>query len=164
MKAFQKGQNAGTMFRLDLDVMKANKINAESYVRIWITAWHSKLDNDELEIAKTHNIMWYGQQVNIPDGYPPSGIPSSNAQLLVLAQQGKCGKDRVGLANMDNATAAIILASISGDTINDPDEDYYKKATKIRKAMDKFRHYATVALGPKLAAPFDQGLIKNYDN
>ena len=43
LKAFNKGQNTGSMFKLDLDVLKQQRINAESYVRVWLTAWTTKL-------------------------------------------------------------------------------------------------------------------------
>ena len=165
MKAFDKGQNSGSMFRLDLDVMKANKINAESYVRLWITAWHSKLSNEELEIAQVHQILWYGQQESLPTGYPPNGIPSSKTHLLTLAKSGKLGGEYTTyeqLTDIDNTTELLLLSNISGRVIGSADEDYYSKAATIRKAMDHFRHYATVALGPKLSGPFDHGFLENY--
>ena len=163
MKAFDKGKNSGSMFKLDLDVMRANKMNAESYVRLWLTAWHTKLTSEELEIAKVHSILWYGQSVAQPDGYPPSGIPSSPAHTLALAKSGRCGDEYVNLTEVDKNQQIQILSKISGEVIAEPDDDYYKKAGKIRNAMDKFRHYVTVALGEKLNGPFDLGMIGSYN-
>ena len=163
MKAFDKGKNSGSMFKLDLDVMRANKMNAESYVRLWLTAWHTKLTSEKLEIAKIHTILWYGQSVAQPDGYPPSGIPSSEAHTLALAKSGRCGDEFTNLTAVDKNQQIQILSKISGEVIADPDEDYYKRATKIRTAMDKFRHYVTVALGEKLNGPFDLGMISSYN-
>ena len=165
MKAFDKGQNSGSMFKLDLDVMKAQKIDAEAYVRLWTTAWHSKLSNDELEIAQSHQILWYGQQQSIPTGYPQNGIPSSKEHLVTLAKNGKLGTQYLSVntaTDIDGQAELLILSNISGRVIGNAEEDYYNKAADIRKAMDHFRHYATVALGSKLSGPFDQGFIENY--
>ena len=165
MKAFDKGQNSGTMFRLDLDVMKANKINAEAYVRLWITAWHQKLTNEELEIATSHKILWYSQQAILPNGYPPNGIPGSKDQLFLLSQNGKMSgrfSSYNAVGDIDNNEELMMLSEISGDVIGNA-ADYYGQVNTIRKAMEHFRHYATVALGPKLSGPFDQGIIQNYN-
>ena len=163
MKAFDKGKNSGSMFRLDLDVMKADKMNAESYVRLWTTAWHSKLTNEELEIARNHTILWFGEQMTKPNGYPPNGIPGTTAQTLALANSGKVGDQYTGKTVLQAADELAILSSISGTIVADAQTDYYAKSNDIRKAMEHFRHYATVALGPKLSAPFDRGLITSYD-
>ena len=161
MKAFNKGQNTGTMFRLDMDVLKTNKINAESYVRIWITAWHNKLTNTELEIAKKHQILWFGQSAVTPVGYPPLGVPANKNQLILVAATGRCGQVHVGCTALNNGEELELLSNISGDVITDATQ-YYQQATDIRVAMDKFRHNATVALGPKLSGPFDQGILTSY--
>ena len=161
MKAFQKGQNTGSMFKLDLDIMKQQRINAESYVRVWLTAWQSKLSAEELEIIKKHKILWLGQTAMVPDNYPSNGIPQNTAQTLAIAHSGKCGDEYRAVQNLDG-TEAIVLSRISGDVINDPQEDYYNTVDKKKKAMENFRHFATVALGPKLNGPFDQGLIMSY--
>ena len=164
MKAFDKGRNTGSMFMLDLDVMKANKIDAESYVRLWITAWQSKLTNEELEIAQKHVILWHGQQAQTPANYPLQGIPSTTNQLLILAQNGKCGDEyNASTTTISAAEETQILSNLSGDVINNAQEDYYAKSNTIRKAMERFRHFATVALGGKLNGPFDQGLISSYN-
>ena len=163
MKAFNKGQNTGTMFRLDLDVLKANKINSESYVRIWLTAWHNKLSNVELETIKKHYILWFGQQAVTPNGYPPLGIPANRNQLVTVAATGKCGQEYAGITELDEQTELQLLSRISGDVIADATNDYYNRTNDIRIAMDKFRHNCTVALGPKLSAPFDQGILTSYN-
>ena len=162
MKAFQKGQNTGSMFKLDLDVMKQQRISAESYVRVWLTAWQAKLTPEELEIAQKHRILWMGQACTMPTGYPLSGVPENKNQTIIIAANGKCGEEYRGINDLDNQAETIVLARISGDVVNDAQNDYYAKAATIRKAMDKFRHFATVALGSKLNGPFDQGLITDY--
>ena len=165
MKAFDKGQNSGTMFRLDLDVMKANKINAEAYVRLWITAWHQKLTNEELEIATSHKILWYSQQSMLPNGYPPNGIPGSKDQLFLVSQNGKLSprfSSFNAVTDIDANAELLMLTEIRGTVIGDAN-DYYGNVNIIRKAMEHFRHYATVALGPKLSGPFDQGIIQTYN-
>ena len=162
MKAFQKGQNTGSMFKLDLDVMKQQGISAESYVRVWLTAWQQKLTPEELEIAQKHRILWMGQACTMPTGYPISGVPENKNQTVIIAANGKCGEEYRGVADLDNDAEILVLARISGEVINNAQDDYYAKAATIRKAMDKFRHFATVALGSKLNGPFDQGLLTDY--
>ena len=163
MKAFQKGQNTGSMFKLDLDVMKKQRINAESYVRVWLTAWQNKLSAEELEIAKKHKILWMGQTAQIPANYPISGVPQNTAQTLAIAQSGKCGNAHRDLQNLDAQTEGLVLSIISGDVVDNAENDYYATVDKKKKAMESFRHYATVALGEKLNGPFDQGLIMSYN-
>ena len=163
LKAFNKGQNTGSMFKLDLDVLKQQRINAESYVRVWLTAWTTKLGAEEFEIIKKHKITWLGQSVDVPAGYPPTGIPANVNQLLVLANAGKCGDEYIGSVNLEQNDEILILGRLSGDVIANAQTDYYDRHAAIRKAMESFRHYATVALGAKLNGPFDQGLIKGYN-
>ena len=162
-KATSKGLNEGSMFKLDLKAMKANG-NAESYLRVWLTNWQNKLTTEELAIAKRHQILWYGQQIITPDGYPLYGIPSNKNELIIIAATGKCGQEYIGTDNLTDNEEDLILSRISGLVINQNNKDdiYYNLANNIRTAMYKFRHYGTVALGEQLNSAFDQGNLKSY--
>ena len=162
MKAFLKGQNTGSMFKLDLDLMKSQRLNAESYVRVWLTAWQSKLSAEELEIAHRHKILWLGQAEQAPLNYPMNGVPENTAQAIAIAATGKCGIEHAGTNALDANAEQLVLSRISGEVIADAQADYYDRVSLIKKAMEKFRHYATVALGEKLNGPFDQGILTSY--
>ena len=163
VKATSKGLNDGSMFKLDLKNMRASG-NAEAYLRVWLTNWQNKLTTDELTTAKRHQILWYGQQIVTPDGYPMYGIPSNKAELITVAATGKCGLEYIGVANLTDNEEDLVLSRISGlgITAQNKNELYYDVANKTRTAMDKFRHYGTVALGEQLNSAFDQGNLKSY--
>ena len=152
------------MFKLDLKTMRASG-NSEAYVRVWLTNWQNKLTTEELEIAKRHQILWYGQQAQMPAGYPLLGIPGSKEDLLLVAQTGKLGPEHMDLTQIDDAAEVELLTKISGKPITEANKDshYYELAGAQRNAMDKFRHFATVALGESLNGAFDQGILRNYN-
>ena len=162
-KATSKGLNDGSMFKLDLKAMRASG-NAESYLRVWLTNWQNKLTTGELEIVKRHKVLWYGQQVITPEGYPTLGIPSNKDQLIIVASTGKCGQEFIDTVALDNNEENTVLSRISGLTITQTNKDtlYYNVADEIKTAMDKFRHFGTVALGESLNNAFDQGYLHDY--